>query len=618
MAIEGTGPVRSTLDHVVEKLQQMNKDQTALQEEAVLYSNELQEYVQKEGHNMSNAQLESTNELILALKEGRLEDLEEHREELLRNRAEARRDEERNKTLKDQFKQLKKQFKLLQEQFQGKDGMSFIGLIIRTALIGFVIGIVQGFLAPYVAGVKAIGTGIANVANKAFVFFKFDKLFGAIKTGFANFRIQFVEFFKNSRLAKFFQGKGSGGGMISKIINFFKLTFKDLFTLGKNLFNFSVALRFAFIGLFVDAPLMFKRLAEAKIAFSPKSPIFKFLGSIINFIKKPFVSAINGVKNLANSIALAFANFGNKIAGLFSTSGKSNIFTLALDRIKELFAKQGPLSRFFGFFSRIQGVFMGIGQVVGKLLWPILALIGFVKGFKEGYGIEEDSFNNFLRTYVTIIKNIFRILIGEFADFLKQLVGFILDIFTLGNFDFRKRFKTFSFADFFDNIYETVLERMLSFFNDIRDKVSDISFAGLIKNLGVFLYATFQKIMAFPKAVADGAAAAVMNLFSDPLGAFNEAFQARMSNENARISAIEEALYETRDGRVGMGEDGDYIKGLSEEGEKLKMRAMYDDGAPISQEAMMSLMMGGDTVFIQPPEEKRGIARFLSNINPFD
>ena len=36
MAIEGAGPVRSTLDHVVDKLNQMNKDQTALQEEAVL------------------------------------------------------------------------------------------------------------------------------------------------------------------------------------------------------------------------------------------------------------------------------------------------------------------------------------------------------------------------------------------------------------------------------------------------------------------------------------------------------------------------------------------------------------------------------------------------------
>ena len=133
--LTSTGPVKSTLDHVVDKLNEMNKDQTALQQEAVLYSNELQEYIQNEGHNLSNAQLQSTNELILALREGRLEDLEEHREELLRNRAEARRDEERNDTLLDQFKQLKKQYKLLQDAFKGKDGMSFIGLIFRTALV---------------------------------------------------------------------------------------------------------------------------------------------------------------------------------------------------------------------------------------------------------------------------------------------------------------------------------------------------------------------------------------------------------------------------------------------------------------------------------------------------
>ena len=74
MALTGDGPVKSTLDHVVDKLNQMNQDQTALQEEAVLYSNELQDYIQNEGHNMSNAQLQSTNELILALREGRLED----------------------------------------------------------------------------------------------------------------------------------------------------------------------------------------------------------------------------------------------------------------------------------------------------------------------------------------------------------------------------------------------------------------------------------------------------------------------------------------------------------------------------------------------------------------
>lgn len=616
MAIEGTGPVRSTLDHVVEKLQQMNKDQTALQEEAVLYSQELQDYISKEGHNMSTAQLQSTNELILALQEGRLEDLEEHREELLRNRAEAKRDEERNETLKDQFKQLKKQYKLLERAFSEKDGMSFIGLIIRTALVGFVFGVVQGFIKPYVAALKAIGGGIAGVAKNAFVFFKFDKLFAAIKTGFANFRIQFVEFFKNSRLVKFFQGKGAGGGMISKIINFFKLTFKDLFTLGKNLANFLMALRFAFFGLFIEAPLMFKRLAEAKIAFSPKSPIFKFLGNLINFIKKPFVAVITKIKNAFTGISFGLAAFADKIAGFFTSSGKSTIFQQAVNRIKELFAKQGPLSRFFGFFSRIQGLFVGIGQVVGKLLWPVLFLFGFIKGFMSDIKKEEDMANKLIRGFIGGIRDAFRILIGSFLDFIKQALGFLIDLIP-GVDGVREKFKQFSFADFFDNLYNMFANGIINMLNKVRDTISDIGIGGLLKNVGVFLYTTFQKILAFPKAVGAGALAAIKNLFSSPVQAFNEAFQAKMANENARISAIQEGLYETADGRKA---DGEYIKGLSEEGDFLKQKAMFEDQAPgaLSQTEMLSLAMGGDTVFIQPPEEKSGFGRLFSNLNPFD
>ena len=149
------------------------------------------------------------------------------------------------------------------------------------------------------------------------------------------------------------------------------------------------------------------------------------------------------------------------------------------------------------------------------------------------------------------------------------------------------------------------------------EAVSDIGIGGLLKNVGVFLYTTFQKIMAFPKAVGAGALAAIKNLFNSPVQAFNEAFQAKMANENARITAIQEGLYETADGRKA---DGEYIKGLSEEGDFLKQKAMYDDQAPgaLSQTEMLSLAMGGDTVFIQPPEEKSGFSRFLSNINPFD
>ena len=43
-----TGPVKSTLDSVVDRLQEMNKDQTALQKESITYANELQDYVQNE------------------------------------------------------------------------------------------------------------------------------------------------------------------------------------------------------------------------------------------------------------------------------------------------------------------------------------------------------------------------------------------------------------------------------------------------------------------------------------------------------------------------------------------------------------------------------------------
>jgi len=605
MALTGDGPVKSTLDHVVDKLNQMNQDQTALQEEAVEYSNELQEYIQNEGHNMSNAQLQSTNELILALREGRLEDLEEHREELLRNRANAKRDEERNDTLLDQFKQLKKQYKLLQDAFKGKDGMSIIGMIFRTALVGFVIGLVQGFIKPYVNALKAIGGGISNVAKKAFTFFKFDKLFGAIRTGFANFRIQFVEFFKNSRLVKFFQGRSSGG-MMSKIINFFKLTFKDLFTFGKNIYNFVKALGLAIGGLITGAPTAFKALADAKLAFSPQGFIFRVLGGLVNFIKKPFTIVINKVRGAFTGLSFFFAGVADKIAGLFSSSGKANIFTKAANRIKELFAKQGPLSRFFGFFTRIQGLFRGIGQVVGKLLWPVLLVFGFLKGFISDVKKEEDLANKIIRGYFGGIRDAFRLLIGSFLDFLKQALGFIIDLIP-GVDGIREKFAKFSFADFFDNLYNMVADGVINLLNKVRDTIADIGIGGLVKNIGISLMQMFMKITAFPKAVAAGAVGALKNLFS-PVEGFTKAFNAKMANESAKIEAME-SLKAKADGRTN---DGGYIKGLSEEGDRLKMQALGQDGAPISNEMYQQSIQGGDTVIIQQ-EEPSLFSRLFGN-----
>lgn len=605
--LTSTGPVKSTLDHVVDKLNEMNKDQTALQQEAVLYSNELQEYIQNEGHKLSNAQLQSTNELILALREGRLEDLEEHREELLRNRAEARRDEERNDTLLDQFKQLKKQYKLLQDAFAGKDGMSIIGLIFRTALVGFVMGLVQGFIKPYVAGIKAISGAISNVASKAFKFFKFDKLFGAIRTGFANFRVGFTDFFKNSRLAKFFQGV-SKESLGARFFNQVKLAFKDFGTLGKNIINFVKALGLAFVGLFTGAPTAFKALADAKLAFSPQGFVFRVLGGLVNFIKKPFTIVMTKVRGAFTGLSFFFAGVADKIAGLFSSSGKANIFTKAANRIKELFAKQGPLSRFFGFFTKIQGLFRGIGQVVGKLLWPVLALFGFIKGAITESKKEKDLANKFLRGFIGGIRDAFRLLIGSFLDFLLITIpGFVLGLFGADNL--KEKLTSFSFADFFDNIFNTIADGLINLLNNIRDTISDIGVGGLIKNIGISLMQMFKKITAFPKAVAAGAGAALLNLFS-PVKAFNEAFNAKMSNEQAKIDAMD-SLKTKMDGR---NEDGGYIKGLSEEGDRLRMQALAQDGAPISNESYTQVMQGGDTVFIGPSEpSNNGYLNFYSN-----
>ena len=607
MALTGDGPVKSTLDHVVDKLNQMNQDQTALQEEAVLYSNELQDYIQNEGHNMSNAQLQSTNELILALREGRLEDLEEHREELLRNRADAKRDEERNDTLIDQFKQLKKQYKLLQKAFAGKDGMSFLGLIFRTAVVGFVIGVVQGFIAPYVNALKAVAGGISNVAKKAFTFFKFDKLFGAIRTGFANFRVGFTEFFKNSRLAKFFQGV-SKDSLGARFFNQVKLAFKDFFTFGKNIINFIKALGLAFIGLFTGAPTAFKALADAKLAFSPKGFVFRVLGGLVNFIKKPFTLIINKLRGAFTGMSFALAGIADKIAGLFSQSGKTNIFTKAVNRIKDLFSKQGPLSRFFGFFSQIQGVFRGIGQVVGKLLWPILAVVGFIKGATTEAKKEKDTANKVIRGYIGGVAGIFRILIGEFLDFLKQALGFIIDLIP-GVDGVREKFAQFSFADFFDNLYNMVADGIINMLNKIRDTIDDIGIDGLTRNLAAGLYLAVQKMMAFPKAIVAGGIGALKNMFSDPVAGFQEAFNKKMADESARIEELGEAMYVKADGRKA---DGSYIKGLSEEGDRLRMQAMAQDGVPISNEMYQQSIQGGDTVIIQQ-EEPNVFARLFAN-----
>jgi ABC-type multidrug transport system fused ATPase/permease subunit len=592
-----SGPGSTPFDDLVDSVKKMNSDQNAIAKEAAVYSKELQEHLEKDSMNMSQSQIDAMQDLIMTLKEGRLDDLENDKEQLLRDRMEARRDDERNDSLLDIFKQLKMQFKLLQDAFKGKDGMSIIGLIFRTALVGFVIGLVQGFIKPYMVGIKAISGAVSNVASKAYKFFAFDKLFNAIKLGFTNFRVGFVDLFKNSRLAKFFQGV-SKDSLGARFFNQVKLAFKDFGTFGKNIINFVKALGFAFIGLFTGAPTAFKRLADAKLAFSPKGFVFRVLGGLVNFVKKPFTLIINKVRGAFTGLSFALAGIADKIGGLFSQGGKTTIFTKAANRIKDLFAKQGPLSRFFGFFTKIQGVFRGIGQVVGKLLWPLFALIGFIKGATTEAKKEKDTANKIIAGFIGGIGGVFRILIGEFADFLKQALGFLIDLIP-GVDGVREKFAQFSFADFFDKIFDAYKNAVLGLLNTIRDSIADIGVGGLIKNIMLSLMSIFMKIAAFPKAIAAGALSAIAAAMpggESPKEAFSRKFNEVMSKGQAAADAFE-AMKEKRDGRDS---DGNIIKALSDEGKMLAMEAKrekYPAGPPTQQLSYQNVT-GGATVIV--------------------
>ena len=585
-----TGPVKSTLDSVVDKLHQMNQDQTAIQKEAMIYSNELQDYVQNEGHALSNAQLVSMQELILALREGRLDDIEAAKEELIRQRAEERRDEERNDTLNNTFRQLKKQYKLLQDQFKDKDGVSIIGLIIRTAVVGLLIGAVQGVASVYANAFKKIGLFLGGQASKFNAFFQVDKLFDSIKLGFSNLKANFLSFFKNSKFAQFFQGGGKNS-FFGAVFKEFIGQAKDIGNLVKNqIINLKKIFQ-ALTGFITGAPLAFKGLTDLKFGIKSNSKLFQGIGNFINFIKGPIVSAFseigNKLKGITSGLTLFVGGTFDKIASVF-TGKEGTLFKNIGENVVKFFSKAGPLARFFGFFSAIQNAFIQLGKVIGsKVLLPIFGLIGGVMGiFKDIRGIT-DGVEKYIRGLIGFSRGAFRIIVGEFLDFIKQVVGFVIDLIP-GVDGVREYFGKFSFADFFDELFFMVADFYVEIVNQIRDSIADIGIGGFIKNVGLELAMVFARIVDFPVAIAKGAVAAISNMFKGPAKAkeaFADAFNERL---NGGMTGYLKSKMVVADGLDSEGNELEYKSDQFKEG-----RNMYQQ---LNQQNTSNI--GGDSLTI--------------------
>ena len=585
-----TGPVKSTLDSVVDKLHAMNEDQTAIQKEAMIYSNELQDYVQNEGHALSNAQLVSMQELILALREGRLDDIEATKEELIRIRAEERRDEERNDTLIDTFKQLKKQYKLLQDQFKDKDGMTIIGLIIRTAVVGLLIGAVQGVASVYANAFKKIGLFLGGAAKKFSVFFQLDKLFESIKLGFGNLKAGFKDLFKNSKFAQFFKG-GNKNSFMGLVFKEFINIWKDISGLLKNQIGNVVKVFKAIGGFFTGAPLAFKGLTDLKFGIASNSKFFTAIGNFLNFLKGPFVSAFTAigakVKGITTGLTLFVGGTFDKIASVF-TGRDGSIFKDIGKNIVKFFEKSGPLRRFFGFFSAIQNAFIQLGKVIGsKVLLPIFAVIGAAMGIFQDIKGVSDGVERFIRGFFGAYRGAFRIIVGEFLDFIKQMIGFVIDLIP-GVDGVREYFGKFSFADFFDDLFFMVADFYVEIINQIRDTIADIGIGGMLKNMTLELMMVFARILDFPIAVGKGGMAALKSAFKGPAAAkaaFAEGFADQMNNGMA--GAIQSKMTVAD----GLGEDGSELEYKSD---------MYGEGNAMYQQLNQqnTSNIGGDNLTI--------------------
>ena len=581
---EMTLPNSSTLDDVVESLKEMNKKSTTLQEEALIYAEELNEKLVKDGPKMDQAQKLATENLIATLESGRLDELEAQKEELLRKRASDKLDKKRNSTLLDSLRQLRDQFKLLKKSFkellEKKGPLGFLfSLAIRSAVFGLATGIIVGFLEPW----RNVGSAVLNAFTR---FGKtVDAKFSLTSRIIDPLRLQIKLF--SFRLKEIF-GKTTGKeGALTKMVRFVRTFFNDTFALTKMIGGNMLKVLTAFTGLITGRVGAFQGIFSLAKAPPLTNPLFQFFGRIVDFLTRPFRFFGAKMGRLQKSLVIMIDGISDTLTG-----GKG-FFSQMGTKLSQIFS--GKTARqFFGLFKHIKGAFFGIGKVIGNILRPVLAIFGFVKGFRDNLGKEEDKFNNLLRATMGGIAKAFELLVSTFLDLGKQGMGFLLDVivkvitFGFASPSFRKTFKKFSFVDFFNNIFNTITDTVINFLNTIRDKVADIGIGGIVRNIGLTLMGILMKIAAFPAAVASAAVAAVGAALpggESPGEAFKRKFSEVMSGIDTGIDALKTKS-------DGLDSDGNIIDALSEEGKELEAQRKAENSL---RGQVRSFFRGGDT-----------------------
>jgi hypothetical protein len=576
-------PNQKTLGDVVEQLQELNKA-TELAQETAKYTQELRDYMEDEGHKLDSNQLSALEDLIQVLKEGRLDELEADKEELLRNRVEMKRDEERNDLLETISKYTSLSFEQLKAEFGDKGRFSILGLLIKTALVGTLVGFFKGaYLEPF----KFLGRGLIAISSKIGKLTGLDKFFSNIRVGVQAQITKGIGAFTS-----IFKTTGNKPpGFMSKSVTMMKNVFIDLFTLirttGLNLLKVVSGFSGYFAGRFASLE------ALTKIDLSPK------------MISKPFNAVARGIRaflapldDFLNLFKTTTAPAIKQIdrASKAATGGINSVTKIGTS-LFNFFKVLKPVQTVFKTLGTIGQAFRGVGQVLGRFFVFVTAIWGAVTGFRDGFKKYEDG---------SLLTNIFSGIMGAISGVLKAIYGFPLDFvksilsWVAGFFGFEKvqsALDSFSFSEIIGNIFNFLTETIVGFFSSMSDAIQDIGFAGLIKNAMLNMVKIFKKIALFPSAVAAGglgAIAAALPGGKTPMEGFTEGFNKVFTAGDAAIDSLKSKA-------DGLNSEGSIIKAKTEEGKYLQRSLEADEKRTAAIERFEQLNQsimnkGGDVV----------------------
>ena len=573
-------PREKSLTDVVDELRTLNQQQEYIQE-SVAYTQELTEYIEREGHNLEASQLAALEDLILTLKEGRLDDLEAEQEQILRDRIEAKKDDERNDLLEKISKFTGISMDILKNEFGGKDRSVIMGILIRTALIGLFKGFLVGaFLEPF----KLIGKGLVAVSSKIGKFLGLDIFFKNLKLGLQTNITKAFDFLK----AAFATRPGKPPGFLAKSFIGLKKVFVDIVNILRVSFGNAIKILSAVTGFIAGRIGALESLTKLQFKVNVTSAPFKLVARIINFVLEP-------IRKLGN---ILFKIFTPAIRGL-NKAGKaiapgSKIVSKLGSNIVRFFSALQPVQKAFTVLRSIGGTFFKIGKVFGRFFYVVSGIWGAITGFMKGLKRYEDGnlFEKLLGGIAGAFTGIVNILITSLLDLVKDGISWVAR--KLGFENFSNFLDSFSFEEMFTNLVNRITDTIVNTFRTIGDLIQDIGVGGIIRNVTLSLLKIMKKIAMFPVAVAAGGAAALGALLpggKSPTEAFSETFASVLNFGDDLIDGLKAKA-------DGLNSEGELIDARSEEGIRLREQRELErgEGPAIAQAIYNTQQRAGDVV----------------------